>query len=144
MMTIIQIQTSTHYKKKKIGVAIEPEVTTLYSVCAFNKKVEKIKDIVFEEVVTETNGTYLNFIKDYDDYKDDYKVFIDPETLEISEDSDVFLDYEMAVKIHRERRIKYLKGSIASFKKSIECSTKYLEENEKLQEEFEKENENEI
>lgn len=121
---------------KKIGVAIEPEVTTLYSVCSFNKKVEKIKDIVFEEVVTETNGTYLNFIKDYDDYK----VYIDPETLEVTEDSDVFLDYEMAVKVHRERRIKYLKSSIESFKKSIECSTKYLEENEKLLEEFIKEN----
>ena len=124
---------------KKIGVAIEPEVTTLYSVCAFNKKVEKIKDIVFKEVVTETNGTYLNFIKDYDDYKDDYKVFIDPETLEISEDSDVFLDYEMAVKIHRERReeyLKYLKYAIASAKNEKAEAEEELERCEKLLKEF--------
>ena len=124
---------------KKIGVAIEPEVTTLYSVCAFNKKVEKIKDIVFKEVVTETNGTYLNFIKDYDDYKDDYKVFIDPETLEISEDSDVFLDYEMAVKIHRERReeyLKYLKSAIASAKNEKAEAEEELERCEKLLKEF--------
>jgi hypothetical protein len=97
---------------------VEPKVTTLYYVDRYNKDVIKVENCVFQNAMlasldaSDDNYYWLEY-KNKELY---IYVGVDITTGKVNDDSFTFFDYEQAVKIHKERRIEFLKDSIDGLK----------------------------
>lgn len=97
---------------------VEPKVATLYYVDRYNKDVVKIENCIFENASPVVWGASdaNDYLLKYDIDEDYAHVRVDITTGKVKDDGYTFFDYEQAVRVHKARRMEFLKGEVARLK----------------------------
>lgn len=103
---------------------VEPKVVTLYYAGKYNKNVIEYKNCIFK---TASHIIANDYLLEYENNGNGLLFSVDITTGIVNNFNEYFLDYEQAVKIHRERRIKFLKSRI----NTIENRIIFLEEEDR-------------
>lgn len=124
--------------KKEVEIAmqyvVEPAVDTIYEASPYNSRVRTHKDVKFYRCERSNKG---DFSVIYTDAQcNSYYVTVDGKTCIPTENSDYFFDYDTAVRVHAERRMKLLKSSIDAYERKAVLIEKDKKELKELEERF--------